>query len=37
VRDALSLAAAKPDTKRFVVMTASRLGKARLIDNIQWP
>jgi pantoate--beta-alanine ligase len=37
VRDALSLAAAKPDTKRFVVMTASRLGKARLIDNIQFP
>src|SRR6187455_1878996 len=36
VRDALSLAAAKPDTKRFVVMTASRLGKARLIDNIQF-
>jgi pantoate--beta-alanine ligase len=37
VRDALSLAPASPDTKRFVVMTASRLGKARLIDNIQYP
>jgi pantoate--beta-alanine ligase len=37
VRDALSLAPATPDTKRFVVMTASRLGKARLIDNIQYP
>src|SRR6185436_1174649 len=36
VRDALSLAAASPDTRRFVVMTASRLGKARLIDNIQF-
>ena len=36
VRDALTLAAASPDTKRFVVMTASRLGKARLIDNIQF-
>jgi pantoate--beta-alanine ligase len=37
VRDALSLAPASPDTKRFVVMAASRLGKARLIDNIQYP
>ena len=37
IRDALSLAPAQPDTKRFAVMTASRLGKARLIDNIQWP
>ena len=36
VRDAQSLAAASPDTRRFVVMTASRLGKARLIDNIQF-
>jgi pantoate--beta-alanine ligase len=35
VRDAKSLAPAQPDTKHFVVMTASRLGKARLIDNIQ--
>jgi len=37
IRDALSLAPAQPDTKRFAVMAASRLGKARLIDNIQWP
>jgi pantoate--beta-alanine ligase len=37
VRDALTLAPATPDTQRFVVMTASRLGRARLIDNIQYP
>jgi pantoate--beta-alanine ligase len=37
VRDALSLAPAKPETQKFVVLTASRLGKARLIDNIQYP
>ena len=36
VRDAKTLAPAKPDTKHFVVLTASRLGKARLIDNIQF-
>jgi len=36
VRDAMTLAPAKPDTRRFVVLTASRLGKARLIDNIQY-
>jgi len=36
VRDAKSLAPATPDTKQFVVLTASRLGKARLIDNIQY-
>jgi pantoate--beta-alanine ligase len=36
VRDAQSLAPAQPDTGRFVVLTASRLGKARLIDNIQY-
>ncbi len=35
VREARSLAPARPDTKNFVVLTASRLGKARLIDNIQ--
>jgi len=35
VRDAKSLGPAQPDTKHFVVMTAARLGKARLIDNIQ--
>jgi pantoate--beta-alanine ligase len=36
VRDAQTLAPAQPDTRQFVVMTASRLGKARLIDNIQY-
>ncbi len=36
VRDARTLAPARPDTKHFVVLTASRLGKARLIDNIQY-
>jgi pantoate--beta-alanine ligase len=36
VRDARSLAPASPDTKRFVVLTAARLGKARLIDNLQF-
>jgi pantoate--beta-alanine ligase len=36
VRDAKTLAPAKPDAKSFVVLTASRLGKARLIDNIQF-
>jgi pantoate--beta-alanine ligase len=36
VRDARTLAAAQPDTRQFVVLTASRLGKARLIDNVQF-
>jgi pantoate--beta-alanine ligase len=36
VRDAKTLAPAKPDTRNFVVLTASRLGKARLIDNVQY-
>jgi pantoate--beta-alanine ligase len=36
VRDARTLNPARPDTKEFVVLTASRLGKARLIDNIQF-
>ncbi|HEU5134903.1 MAG TPA: pantoate--beta-alanine ligase [Steroidobacteraceae bacterium] len=36
VRDAKTLAPARPDTTEFVVLTASRLGKARLIDNIQF-
>jgi pantoate--beta-alanine ligase len=36
VRDARMLAPAQPDTKQFVVLTASRLGKARLIDNLQF-
>ncbi len=36
VRDARSLAPASPDTRHFVVLTAARLGKARLIDNLQY-
>jgi pantoate--beta-alanine ligase len=36
VRDARSLAPARPDTRHFVVLTAARLGKARLIDNVQF-
>ena len=36
VRDAKSLAPAAPETTHFVVLTATRLGKARLIDNIQY-
>lgn len=36
VRDARTLMPAQPDTKQFVVLAASRLGKARLIDNIQF-
>jgi pantoate--beta-alanine ligase len=36
VRDALTLAPAAADTTHFVVLTASRLGKARLIDNVQF-
>jgi pantoate--beta-alanine ligase len=36
VRDARTLAPARPDTRHFVVLTASRLGKARLIDNVQF-
>ncbi|HET9864564.1 MAG TPA: pantoate--beta-alanine ligase [Steroidobacteraceae bacterium] len=36
VRDARTLAEARPDTRHFVVLTAARLGKARLIDNLQY-
>jgi pantoate--beta-alanine ligase len=36
VRDSRTLAPARPDTRHFVVLTAARLGKARLIDNIQF-
>jgi pantoate--beta-alanine ligase len=36
VRDARTLAPAQPDTMHFVVLTAARLGKARLIDNVQF-
>jgi pantoate--beta-alanine ligase len=36
IRDARTLEEARPDTRQFVVLTAARLGKARLIDNLQW-
>jgi pantoate--beta-alanine ligase len=35
VRAAVDLSAPAPDTRHLVVLTAARLGKARLIDNIQ--
>ena len=35
VRRAEDLQAAQPDTRHLVVLTAARLGKARLIDNLQ--
>ena len=35
VRVAADLSAPAPDTRHLVVLTAARLGKARLIDNIQ--
>ena len=35
VRQARDLSPPRPDTRHLVVMTAVRLGKARLIDNIQ--
>jgi len=36
VRDARTLGPAQPDTREFVVLTAARLGKARLIDNVRF-
>ena len=35
VRQAVDLSAPQPDTSHLVVLTAARLGKARLIDNVQ--
>jgi pantoate--beta-alanine ligase len=35
IRSAVDLTAAQPDSKHLVVLTAARLGKARLIDNVQ--
>jgi pantoate--beta-alanine ligase len=35
VRQAHDLSAPRPDTNQLVVLTAARLGKARLIDNLQ--
>jgi len=35
VRQAVDLSPPKPDTSHLVVLTAVRLGKARLIDNVQ--
>ena len=36
VRDARTLSAGQPDTRHFVVLAAARIGKARLIDNLQF-
>ncbi len=35
IRETQELGAPRPDTRHLVVLTAARLGKARLIDNIQ--
>jgi pantoate--beta-alanine ligase len=35
VRDASSLAEPVPATRELVILTAARLGKARLIDNLR--
>jgi pantoate--beta-alanine ligase len=37
VRDAANLQASNPSTREFVVLTAARIGKARLIDNVRTP
>jgi pantoate--beta-alanine ligase len=37
VRDANTLQAPVPQTREFVVLTAARLGRARLIDNVRFP
>jgi pantoate--beta-alanine ligase len=37
VREGRNLEKPSPDTRHFVVLTAARLGKARLIDNLQLP
>jgi pantothenate synthetase len=36
VRDAKTLVPATADTRHLVVLVAARLGKARLIDNLQF-
>jgi pantoate--beta-alanine ligase len=35
VRDAADLAAPRPEMRELVVLAAARLGRARLIDNVQ--
>jgi pantoate--beta-alanine ligase len=35
VRDALTLLAPEPDSRELVILTAARLGRARLIDNLR--
>jgi len=35
IRQAADLSAPRPETRHFVTLTAARLGKARLIDNVQ--
>ena len=37
IRDADDLAAPRPQTREFVILTAARLGGARLIDNLRVP
>ena len=37
VRDAANLQAPTPISREFVVLTAARIGKARLIDNVRTP
>jgi pantoate--beta-alanine ligase len=37
VRDAANLQSPTPTTREFVVLTAARIGKARLIDNVRTP
>jgi pantoate--beta-alanine ligase len=35
IRKADDLTPATPETRKLVILTAARIGKARLIDNIQ--
>jgi pantoate--beta-alanine ligase len=35
VRDSLTLLAPSPDSRELVILTAARLGRARLIDNLR--
>jgi pantoate--beta-alanine ligase len=35
IRDAATLAAPQPDARELVVLTAARIGRARLIDNVR--
>ena len=35
IRDATNLAAPSPQSSQFVILTAARIGRARLIDNVR--